>query len=112
MPHPDHSFDAVVSTLVLCTVADPVRALSEMRRVLRPGGRLAVLEHVRGTGRTARVQDAVGPLWTRMLAGCRLDRDTGAAIRDAGFAVEAEERFTLGPQWNPSSPVLQLTARR
>ena len=90
---PDASFDTVVATLVLCSVADPDAALAEMRRVLRPGGRLLVLEHVRGEGRRARWQDRVTPLWRRVGAGCHPNRDTAAAIVRAGFHVEHEERF-------------------
>ncbi len=90
---PDASFDSVVATLVLCSVADPDAALAEMRRVLRPGGRLLVLEHVRGEGRRARWQDRVTPLWRRVGAGCHPNRDTAAAIVRAGFHLEHEERF-------------------
>ena len=90
---PDASFDTVVSTLVLCSVADPDAALAEVRRVLRPGGRLLVLEHVRGEGRRARWQDRVTPLWRRVGAGCHPNRDTQAAIVRAGFHLDHAERF-------------------
>ncbi len=112
LPFPDASFDAVVFTLVLCSVADPGRALAEARRVLRPDGRFVALEHVRGAGRHARWQERIDPVWTRLMAGCHVDRDTGAAIRSAGFQPDHEERFTVPPSWNPTSVLLRLTAGR
>ena len=90
---PDASFDTVVSTLVLCSVADPDATLAELRRVLRPDGQLLVLEHVRGEGRRARWQDLVTPVWRRIGAGCHPNRDTAAAIERAGFHLEHQERF-------------------
>ncbi|MDA8358183.1 MAG: class I SAM-dependent methyltransferase [Actinomycetota bacterium] len=89
----DASIDTVVCTLVLCSVADPDATLAELRRVLRPGGQLLVLEHVRGEGRRARWQDRVTPLWRRVGAGCHPNRDTVAAIERAGFHLEHQERF-------------------
>ena len=88
LQQPDASFDAVVFTQVLCTVTDPDRALAEARRVLRPDGRLIVLEHVRGAGGLARWQDRLTPLWSRLIPGCHLGRDTAAAVERAGFAIE------------------------
>lgn len=67
LPFSDGSFDAVVSTLVLCTVPDQGVALAEIRRVLRPGGRLLFIEHVRGEGSVAGVQDRILPVWKRLL---------------------------------------------
>lgn len=95
LPFPDHSFDTVVSTLVLCTVAEPDRVLAEARRVLAPGGRLLFLEHVSGTGWTARTQHLLAPLWQRVAGGCHLDRDTVRAIKDAGFVIDDLERFPM-----------------
>ncbi len=108
---PDASFDTVVSTLVLCSVADPDAALTEMRRVLRPGGRLLALEHVRGQGRRARWQDAVTPLWRRVGAGCHPNRNTQAAIVRAGFRLEHTERFD--PPRVPAiiRPFVEIVAR-
>ena len=70
LPFPDGSFDTVVSTLVLCTVPDQEAALDEVRRVLRPGGRLLFIEHVRAAEPMARWQDRLEPLWRRLLGGC------------------------------------------
>ncbi len=89
LPFEDATFDTVVSTLVLCTVADPARAIAEFRRVLRPGGRLLFIEHVRGEERLARWQDRLDHPWRRIGNGCHANRDTLAALREGGFAVEA-----------------------
>ncbi len=93
LPFPNHGFDAVVSTLVLCTVQDQETALREIRRVLRPGGRLLFIEHVRGEGSAARWQDRIEPLWRRLAAGCHPNRDTVASIEAAGLRIESLERF-------------------
>jgi ubiquinone/menaquinone biosynthesis C-methylase UbiE len=89
LPFPDASFDAVVSTFVLCSVEDPSRVLAELRRVLRPEARLVLLEHVRGEGRTARWQDRMTGLHRRLAGNCHLNRDTRTAIGEAGFDVAA-----------------------
>ena len=92
------SVDTVLATLVLCTVDDPARALAEIRRVLRPDGRLLFLEHVRlAHPFWGRVQDAVTPLWKALCAGCHPNRDTVAAIRRAGFALVELDRYAFGP---------------
>jgi ubiquinone/menaquinone biosynthesis C-methylase UbiE len=93
LPFPDGSFDTVVSTLVLCTVPDQEAALDEVRRVLRTGGRLLFIEHVRAAGSAARWQDRLEPLWRRLLGGCHPNRDTVAAIEEAGFEIETLESF-------------------
>ncbi len=93
LPFPDASFDTVVSTLVLCTVPDQHASLKEIRRVLRPGGRLLFLEHVRGEGSTARWQDRVVPIWRHLAAGCHPNRDTVAAMGTAGLRIQEIERF-------------------
>ena len=81
LPFDDGTFDTVVSTLVLCTVADPEGALAEVRRVLRPGGRLLFCEHVRSDSpRLARWQDRLADAWAGFADGCRCNRDTLATI--------------------------------
>ena len=94
LPFDDESFDTVVSTLVLCTVDDQAQSLRELKRVLRPGGRLLFMEHVRaGDGeRLARWQDRMRPINVRMAHGCRCNRRTVDGIRDAGFEVTDLER--------------------
>jgi SAM-dependent methyltransferase len=91
--HADASFDAVVFTLVLCSVNSQDRALAGARRVLRPSGRLIVLEHVRGSGGLSRWQDRLTPVWSLVNAGCRLNRDIATAIEHAGFTIEKAESF-------------------
>ena len=85
LPFPAATFDAVVSTFVLCSVEEPGRALGEIHRVLRPGGQLVVLEHVRGKGRLARWQELFTPLHRRLAGNCHLNRDTRSEIGQAGF---------------------------
>jgi SAM-dependent methyltransferase len=87
LPVPDASYDVVVSTLVLCGVPDQAAALAELRRVLRPGGELRFIEHVRaGDEHDARHQDRMD--WVnRAVVGCHCNRSTVAAIEAAGFTV-------------------------
>ena len=93
LPFRDGAFDTVVSGLVFCSVADPVRGLEEVRRVLRPGGALRMLEHVRARGAfAARVQDRVQPFWTWLTGGCHPNRDTEATVEAGGFVIETEGR--------------------
>jgi ubiquinone/menaquinone biosynthesis C-methylase UbiE len=97
LPFRDRVFDTVVSALVFCSVADPVRGLAEVRRVLRPGGTLRMLEHVRSTRPwKARWQDRLQPAWTRFTGGCRWNRDTERAVERAGFVIEPAGRRAKG----------------
>ncbi len=90
---PDGSVDAVVSTLVLCSVPDLDIALAEIHRVLKPGGRLVFLEHVAHPDPRVRTwQRRVEPLWRRVADGCRLTRCTDRHIVGAGFSLEALRR--------------------
>ena len=96
LPFADDSFDTAVSTLVLCTVDDQPRALRELRRVLRPGGRLLFIEHVRSDdAKVARLQDRMLPINRRIAHGCHCNRPTLDTIRAAGFAVAEVEHGTL-----------------
>jgi SAM-dependent methyltransferase len=92
LPYDDGSFDTVVGSLVLCSVDDQARALAEIRRVLRPGGRYLFLEHVRSDDpKLARKQDRYEGVWGVVAFGCHPNRDTLAGI-EAAFDVEEVER--------------------
>jgi ubiquinone/menaquinone biosynthesis C-methylase UbiE len=95
LPFDDGAFDTVVSTLVLCGVDDQPRALREVRRVLRPGGRLLFLEHVRSDEpRLAHTQDRMNGL-NRFVAGCDCNRPTLSTIQASGFDVTELEQTTM-----------------
>ena len=96
----DESCDGALSTFTLCTVADPQRALAEIHRILRPGGRFHFLEHgLAPEESTRRWQRRLDP-WERRLAdGCSLTRDPLAMVTDAGFSVEVvRQRYAKGPK--------------
>ena len=93
LPFADGTFDAVVATLVFCTVANPAAALLEARRVLRDDGKLLFIEHVRAPAgsKLARLQERLHKPWRAFASGCRCDQDTMSLIDQAGFA-RAEDR--------------------
>jgi ubiquinone/menaquinone biosynthesis C-methylase UbiE len=110
LPFPDRAFDAVVSTLVLCSVTSPLRVLHELGRVLRPEGRLLFLEHVRAeTAGWQRFQDAVTPVWRLVGAGCHPNRDTARMLQQAGFVITTLEQLKFGPY--PIRPQIKGIAR-
>jgi len=100
LPCASGSFDCAVVTLVLCTTADPQRALAEVRRVLKPGGRLYFIEHVRSEDRAiARWQDRLRAPWAFLARGCQCNRSTLEHLRATGFTVTA-----LGRDGLPRAP--------
>jgi ubiquinone/menaquinone biosynthesis C-methylase UbiE len=116
LPLEDASVDAVVASLVLCSVPEPQRALAEIRRVLRPQGELRFYEHVIPQCQPKRLllqaMDRSG-LWPRIAGGCHPARDTTEAIMQAGFDIEEIERFGFSAQrFEPLIPHILGTARR
>jgi ubiquinone/menaquinone biosynthesis C-methylase UbiE len=109
LPIEDGSVDAVVVTLVLCSVRDPAAALAEFRRVLRPGGRLVYLEHVHAyeSPKRAKWQRRLEPVWKRVAGNCHLTRRTEQAVVDAGFVIESERREDM----RASMPLVARTVR-
>ena len=97
LPFKAGAFETVLSGMVFCSVDDPAAGLAEAARVLRPGGTLRMLEHVRDRRPwAARWQDLVQPAWTRRSGGCRPNRDTEAALAAAGWEVAGGEREARG----------------
>jgi ubiquinone/menaquinone biosynthesis C-methylase UbiE len=101
MPFADDSFDAVVSTLVLCSVGDQTKALAEIHRVLRPGGQLVLIEHVAADGRVGTVQKIFNPVQHVLGRGCDLTKDTMTAVKTAGFDVSG-----VVPSTMPGAPAV------
>ena len=88
----------VLATLVMCRVDDPAAALTEVRRVLVPGGELRFMEHVRAlTGGWGRFQDWATPVWKRIGGGCHPNRDTAATLKQVGLEVVEMQSFSFGP---------------
>ncbi|MFJ3824096.1 class I SAM-dependent methyltransferase [Streptomyces nodosus] len=116
LPVKSEAFDGAVVSLVLCSVLDVPRALSELRRVLRPGGELRFFEHGRGGGRAMRFTQRMvdRTVWPFLFGGCHVDRDPVAAISSAGFELGPCRRVLVPPRGprTPSSYCVLGSARR
>lgn len=89
LPFASEQFDVVIGTLVFCSIPQPELALAEIKRVLRPNGRLLLLEHTRGHGPISRrFTDWLQPLWFAIQHECHLNRETAVFVQDAGFTIE------------------------
>jgi len=101
LPLDDRAIDTAVMTWTLCSVAEPARVLTEIRRVLRPGGALLFIEHGRAPeARVRRWQDRLTPVWRRIAGGCHLNRPIAELIKAAGFRLaELETGYLVkGPR--------------
>lgn len=109
---PAESFDAVVGTLVLCSVPRLDRALAEIRRVLKPQGQFVFLEHVAAEDRPGRLrwQRRVEPIWKRLSGGCHLTRRTADAIAGAGFTIIDMRRESMRKAWPLVRPTIRGVA--
>jgi ubiquinone/menaquinone biosynthesis C-methylase UbiE len=112
LPLADASVDTVVVGLMFCSVPEPDQALHEVRRVLRPGGALRLVEHVRDSEGTlrARIQDTVNPVWKLISGGCNANRRTAEKVEELGFEVDSLRRFQLGH--SHLAPHVMVEARR
>jgi SAM-dependent methyltransferase len=102
IPFDDASFDTVVCTYTLCSVDDPAKVVSEMHRVLKPGGTLLYLEHGRAPDAAQQKwQRRIEPVWKRLMGNCHLSREIGPVIAPAGFVLEpvGQEYFDGVPKW-------------
>ena len=102
LPFADTSFETVVCTYTLCSVQDPAQAMAEMRRVLKPRGRLLFLEHGKAPDNgPQRWQRRIEPVWKRVVGNCHLSREIGTALRRAGFEVEplGQKYYDGSPKW-------------
>ena len=114
LPMPAGSFDAVVSSLVLCSVREPRTALAEIRRVLKPGGRLVFLEHVAAESNPGRLkwQKRIEPVWKHLMHNCHLTRGTAAEIEAAGFRIEKIQRESIRKAMPIVRPSIRGIARK
>jgi ubiquinone/menaquinone biosynthesis C-methylase UbiE len=114
LPAAKASLDAVVCSLVLCSVPDQQAALKEIQRVLKPGGKLVFLEHVAADGKPNRLkwQGPIEPIWKHVMGNCHLTRRTEAAITAAGFTVERIERESIRKALPIVRPSIRGVARK
>ncbi len=108
----DQAFDAVVCSLVLCSVDDPDSVVRQLYSMLKPGGELRYLEHVAGVGARAALQKAAdATVWPRLFGNCHTHRNTEASITGAGFSVATARREKAMPAWAPL-PVTEVALGR
>lgn len=100
IPFEDSRFDTVVCTFTLCSVRDPAQVVSELRRILKPGGRLLFAEHGRAPDPgVAKWQDRIDPLWSKLAGGCHITRPVVAALERSGFKTDP-----IGMRYAPKTP--------
>ena len=99
LPFPDASFDSLVCTYTLCSIPDPLQALREMKRVLRPSGKLVFAEHGLSPDAAVRKwQFRLEPYWAKIAGGCHLTRDIPSLIEDGGFQIKFDAAYVAWPK--------------
>jgi len=94
LPFADAIFDSAVATLVFCSVLDPLQAVREVKRVMKPKGSIFLVEHVRAQGKiAAHIQNALVPLTTRLAGNCHWNRDTEQTLTQSGFEIVSSRRL-------------------
>ena len=102
VPIEDASVDSVLITFTLCTVPDPMAALREAKRTLKPGGKVYFCEHgLAPNERVAKWQNRVNPIWKKVFGGCHINRDTAGLLTEAGFKLDELEQMYL-----PGTPTI------
>lgn len=112
LDYPDATFDTVTASLVFCSVTDPQRALAEVHRVLKPGGRFLFHEHVRGHGLRAVLQDVITPLQRRVADGCHANRDFESLLLDSPLELDSLTRTRMPATVPTIVPLLVGAATR
>lgn len=112
MPVDNNSIDTVVITYTLCSILDTRKALDEMKRALKPNGKLLFCEHGKAPDRSVKKwQNRINPLWKRLGGGCNLNRDIPMIIKDNGFKIDAMDTMYI-PGWKPASFNFWGTAKK
>ncbi len=97
---PNHQFDYIVSTMVMCTIPNPEMAFEQFKKWLKPDGKLLLIEHIRSKNHLyGKTQDTINPAWRLVADGCNLNRDTDKMVIRAGFESITENYFNLGFRW-------------
>jgi len=92
----ENSLDAVICTLVLCTIPEPEKAIAQFKKWLKPGGQLVIMEHIRAhTHLWGKIQDKMNPYWSKFADGCQLNRKTDRILRESGLKLQNEKSFRM-----------------
>jgi ubiquinone/menaquinone biosynthesis C-methylase UbiE len=112
LPYADESFNAVIASMVFCTIPDVERALKEINRVLQPNGELRFFEHVRSDGSHGRYQDRFTPIWKRIAGGCHLNRRTGKTLAASPLELNELNEINMDFRFSPTKKLIRGIATK